>query len=222
MRGRSPAATVHSESAGLEWCPIIQAQLYRCARQVYNAGTHHPASKSWARTSVVATCPRCSVASSLWVCLLVAPISLKSKPLTALMRKPTYSGNSSSSLLLLVYCAAPRVQHLLRNAAPCRHTPLLSCSRRCLGRRCMSAGRRAIEWAAARQVVSWRPSLMLCQRYPDAADQLVRELEGEPASPCSCTLAKAACQLTGRAGRTDRLGVFCSRRRRPGGSDLGL
>ena len=143
-----------------------------------------------------------------------------------LLRKLERLPDLQSAWLLLAFCAAPRAQHLLRNIPPADVLPyarahddaVWAVVQGLLGDRGPGEGD---AWAAARSVAFLPPSLgglgllaaervapaaywaawadalpVLRQRYPDAADRLVRELEGAPSAPCLHAAAEAAHQLT--------------------------
>ena len=130
-----------------------------------------------------------------------------------------------SAWLLLAYCAAPRAQHLLRNVPPADILPYARAHDAAIWNvvEGLLGGQGPDEgdaWLAARAVAFLPPSFgglgllsaervspaaywaawadalpVLRARYPEVADGLVHELEGEPARPCLRAAALAAHRL---------------------------
>ena len=133
---------------------------------------------------------------------------------------------------MLAFCAAPRAQHLLRNIPPADILPyarahddaVWAVVQGLLGDQGPGEGD---AWAAARSLAFLPPSLgglglfaaervapvaywaawadallVLRQRYPDAADRLVRELEGAPSAPVVVVVVAGAVEVRPDEART--------------------
>ena len=149
-----------------------------------------------------------------------------------LLRKLERLPDLQSAWLLLAFCAAPRAQHRLRNIPPADILPyargyddaVWAVVQGLLGEQGPGVGD---AWAAARSVAflppervapaaywaAWADALpVLRQRYPDAADRVVRELDGAPLAPCLRAAAEAARQLIAAEGCESRPDWECCAR----------